>query len=97
MEPSPLRDDARWFLYQPGRRSAVTEKDRDGRFYQIADKSREWLQKWDALQYDGRPAVEVSFRQQMKPLEAAILRLAEEIKAADLAEVHHDAMEGWDK
>lgn len=75
----------------------MTEQERDGKFYQIADKGREWLNLRDAVRDVNLvyPQQASQFRQEMKLFEKVILALADEIRSADLAEAHRDACEDW--
>lgn len=75
----------------------MTERERDEKFYVIADKGEQWQRLWDAVRNANHvyPQHVITYRKQMKPLEADILRIADEIKSADLAEAHRDACEDW--
>lgn len=73
----------------------MTERERNDKFRQIAERSEEWLLLSVAVEDARIPEAAEPQRKLMKRLETDILRIADEIKSADLAEAHRDACEDW--
>jgi len=75
----------------------MTVKERDAKLYRLACRASEWLKLFEGIRAcePVSPQQVPHIRQDMKPVEADILKLADEIRSEDLREAHRDACEDW--